>query len=95
MAYTIFILGGVIKPTDFSSQHNPDVIINTSCGYIEIDANKSPTGAYRGWWIVVIRLIGDNTCLQFLTQDNAVTLEYYVRKIYKGTPSNWVRLSTI
>ncbi len=76
---------------DRTGNHNPDTYIETSAGYCEIDAESSPTGTYRGWYYITIK-INNRSIWQIITQDNATSQEYYLRKSHGGTWSQWKQL---
>ncbi len=71
---------GALKLTNKGSNHDPDTYLETSAGYCEIDAEKSPVGFYRGWYYYVIKFNERNSVLQVITPDNATTKECYFRK---------------
>ena len=90
-------LGGV-PYRSFGNNVSADTLTTQGFGYAELTAATSPTGAYRGWYLLVI---GDPSnardTWQFVSEDSASLFNLYTRKRHDNnwTPWKQINLTTV
>ena len=88
MGITISILGAIPNRA-YGTHVNPDTLTTQGFGYIELNADSSPTGIYRGWYILVIGSSSSRDIWQIVSEDSVALFNFYVRKKHDNNWTAW------